>query len=720
MGGNRPDRSVRSPGVGVFIVVAVGGCLAWLAWLEVRDQGWIPGVAPQPVSVAEQTVRDEPVDLPSAADVPQLVAILAEGYEDDRRQALLTLSSIGPPADVARDAIRDQLQDESPRIRYAAVVALERTCQDREALVGLIAGMLEDENSSVIDAAARTLETLGRPAIEAGEKALRGDSRGRARVVLMLRRLMRPDSFAEIGKIIRGLRDDPDPAVRAEALMFDLETGRMDSATIRGLLSADYTAAAVHPQPAPDPRGLGNDRNTSNMALRVVRRMGPTGGEFTPELIALFEKQAERDPVFSYEQTRQQARQFTAQIGQAPRLRLVLDAFGALKTGAREAIPHLTARLYQTDPRNRVAVIAVLRDIGAEPDALAPALTGLLAESEFWPAPRAAAALLAEVNPAEARRQVPLFIAKLDDPNVATLAPTVSILRGLGSEARESLPHLIRLLTDDGGRYSYAAVAALGALGPDAAPAVPAMISALEQVRQEGKIVSYGDRLETLGKIGPAAQDALPLLLELMDDSRLAPKSENGLSFAKLRFREQVMSALVGSGPDAPAVVTAIRSQLKNDLPQLRGAALFELGRLSHESPGVLDDIIAVLGNDPEPSVRTTAAAVIAGMSGDRSAALEPLINALDDLHPEARGAAATALGSMGSAAEAAVPRLRELWIDAFCGLSERPPSIESPALPTILNQMRVRDVVSFRDPSMAEILLRALMDIDPRSPVIE
>ena len=709
MAGNRPVRNATGPRAGVVIAVAFGGCLAWLAWMESCDRGWIPGIPPRPKEAVNENVPSEPLELPGVKDVPALIAILSDGASDERRQALLQLSSIGPAAQQALPAIRGQMQDENPGVRFAVVIALGRICQDPDVVIPLVAAMLDDESSLVAEAAARMLEQSGPRAVETTMNVLGGDSPARARAVLVLRRLMRPDNFSEISTLIRGLRDDSDPRVRAEALMFCLETGVNDSATIRALLETEYTSPAVHPARYPEPFGSAGDRNTCNMALM---RLGPDSGEFVPELITLFETQAELDPAFSNSRPPRQARQPAAQIRPTVRMGLILGILSALKTEARPAIPHLLARLEGLEPPHSLKLIGILSDIGADPEVLTPPLTELLKHRDPRSG-RAAAGLLARVNPPEACRQVALVVASLAAGDQSKVLAARPLLAGFGPEARAAVPLLIEQLSNEGKDYRYWALEALGAIGPDAAPAVPAIIGSLQQTQREGKILYYGDeRLETLAKIGPAAKDAAPLLLELMNDPRLAPPPGRAGSSSEMRFRELVMSALARIAPESPEVDAAIRAQLRSDFPQLREAALFELARPSRDPPLPLEELITIFQTDEEMSVRTAAAMLVAEMPGDRSSALAPLIEALDDDHPDVRKAAAMALGSMNVAAKCAIPKLREIWVDEFCGVAPSLP--RSGALVTANAAMRFGEARQLQRLSMAAVLLRAMMDIDP------
>lgn len=313
------------------------------------------------------------------------------------------------------------------------------------------------------------------------------------------------------------------------------------------------------------------------------------------------------------------------------------------------------------------------------------------------------------------------LIAQLQELDEASHQRVVWRLTRLAPVAQEAVPVLARLLSDEKRGYSYEVAAALGAIGPDTAPTVPALVASLEQTQREVKIQYYDDeRLKTLAKIGPAAKDALPFLLQLMNDPKLLPPAENAIrSSSELKFQELLMSAVVRIAPQSPKVAKTIRSRLKSEFQQLRAAACFELDRLAPNSPSLLNEIIAVLENDRKPSVRASAAAVIAGISGDRSAAVTPLIKALNDPFPDARRAATIALGSMNPPASGALPKLRQMWLDAFCGVDKPEPPIEPSSKPVTIIAMRYSKILSTPDSSMVQILLRAILAINPNSPVI-
>src|SRR5258708_4842411 len=130
MPGIRPPQGMTLPGAGQLLVVAATACAAWLFWTESRDRGWIPGVVPQPadeVNERHEAEKFDSLELPSASE---LIAALSDTRDPAvRRKALLQLSSIGPGAAEAIDAIRGRLKDEYDGVRYAAVFTLWRVSQ---------------------------------------------------------------------------------------------------------------------------------------------------------------------------------------------------------------------------------------------------------------------------------------------------------------------------------------------------------------------------------------------------------------------------------------------------------------------------------------------------------------------------------------------------------------------------------------------------------------
>lgn len=703
--GKPPFRGVTLPGGGTVVVLVLVGSLLFFLWIEPLYRSGKSAGPSQPTGFV---IQDESLHFPDKADVPKFLAILADGDLDARRQSLLQLSSIGPDAAHVTAEIREQLRHPHPGIRLAALIAIRRVCQDLDVVIPVAIEMLDDEDSSIGEEAASTLDMSGPAAIEPVMKVIESGSPARGRAVLTLRRLMRPENFSSIRQTIDGLRDDRDLAVRAEALMFGLETGLTSAPALSALLEADYSSPAVHVSSNSLFFFEEEHRNSSELAVRAVIRLGQDASDVVPALISAFEKHAEREMMFNYKPSHQEPTRVPSGM-LTPRMESVLEAFSVLRTTASAAIPNLTARLETAEPRIRPKIIAVLFDIGADPQALTPKLLQLIESSDHGLAWYAARELV-RVNPEEARRQVAVLIAKWTGADLTARARIGLLLQGLGPQAQEAVPRLLSLLTDADGKHSYAADEALGSIGPAAFPAVPALVNYIQQTRKDGTMPPHGQTsIATLGKIGPGAKNALPLLLDIAQDPQLHQEW----------FRTLVMSALVQIAPDSAEVISAIRAQMESHSPRIRAAAVYHLAQFPNVRPHVLTDIIRVLETDPEGSVRAHAALAIAEMSGDRAPTLAPLMRALGDENPDIRISAAIALGSMGGAAKRALPTLYDMWIDALCGNFKTPPPNALPRNVTTVGLGSFAVSHRQRDLSMSRALLHAMMDIDPNAVVM-
>ncbi|MHC4713584.1 MAG: HEAT repeat domain-containing protein [Planctomycetota bacterium] len=139
------------------------------------------------------------------------------------------------------------------------------------------------------------------------------------------------------------------------------------------------------------------------------------------------------------------------------------------------------------------------------------------------------------------------------------------------------------------------------------------------------RYVLQGDARDLVRKIGPPAATHLIPFLEWPDDNVRADSAEL-LGFTK---DEAAASALVGL--------------LDDKAPSIRRAALRGLAYLKDGT--TVEVIIRVLESDRNSSVRAAAARTL-GAIGDRRA-VEPLINALDDMEGEIRSSAAGAFQMM-------------------------------------------------------------------------
>src|SRR5262245_28007176 len=81
----------------------------------------------------------------------------------------------------------------------------------------------------------------------------------------------------------------------------------------------------------------------------------------------------------------------------------------------------------------------------------------------------------------------------------------------LGWLAREAMPSLLHMLSDEDGKVRECAAQAIGQMGPDALPALSDMLTHTDKyVRRQA--------VWAIGKLGPTAKFALPDLCEALRD----------------------------------------------------------------------------------------------------------------------------------------------------------------------------------------------------------
>jgi HEAT repeat protein len=699
---------MRLPGAGQLLVVAAAACAAWLFWSESRDRGWIPGVAPRPADAANEghdTETFDSLELPSTSEL--IVALSDTRDSAARRKALLQLSSIGPDATEAIGAIRDRLKDEHAGVRYAAVFTLWRVSQDAEFVMPELSAMLEDRSGAVRDVTAETFAAIGRPATGLVLQMLHSDSPVvRSQALLILQRIVCPDTFSEISDAIENVCHDPNPGVRTAAVIACVQLGFIEIPKLRALLQTDITVPAVQTR-------YGRDRNSRDVAVEAIAWLGPEAADLVPDLITLLEN----IPVWEVKSSGTQAGpQFPGRTF-APRVQSILRTFSVMKTVAHPAVPYLLGRLNALDSNNRLAMIGTLIDIGAEPGMFTPQLTALIGKSDsnedFWAWCKTATwagTLLVRADPAESRRQVSLLIPKLADSNKPIDQVALHALLGLDREASQAVPLLISLLSNPGA--SSEATMMLGNLGPAAAPAGPVLIAILEQAQIKGDIQHHITTVDALGDIGPAAQSAVPLLLTLLDEPepKAPPKNVTARGEQPTYFENvaNVLSALGKIANDSPEVQMAIRGQLTSKSILRRAVAVHALAGSTKDVSQVLLQIVEILKNDTSGFVRAHAALAIAAMSGDREQAVASLAEALGDSDADVRKTAAVALGSMGPAVKSTLPALRQAWLEARCGIPGAPASTPSQT-PFVLR----RDHQELPQLPLAQALRQALTAID-------
>jgi len=192
--------------------------------------------------------------------------------------------------------------------------------------------------------------------------------------------------------------------------------------------------------------------------------------------------------------------------------------------------------------------------------------------------------------------------------------------------------------TDEDKELCRKAAAALGQLGPAASAAVEPLREALESPKVEVREFA----VDALGRIGPPAAPAVPAIVAEMD---LAPDHINYALLGK--FRRLAAKSLGRIGPEAKEAVPALGKALKNEDPVYRVEAALALWRIL-EQPRAIDFLASITAaTDAEGPYEAVMA--LGEIGPDASAAMDPLVDALDHPQADVRRAAADVLARLGA-----------------------------------------------------------------------
>jgi len=566
--------------------------------------------------VLTETISDfwsphEPIHLRARAALPIFGAVAASPLlaslrtlpvltKEQRDQLPLVLAALGPSA---VPLLRAALSDPIEHLRAVAVAALGQL-RATDTLPVIV--RLHDDPSDVVRlSVAEALGVITAPA--AGAVRHRSRLRTAATRGGRIGRLLRwgrvesppPDPLVQTLATLRRLLEDPAAAVRAQAAV---SVGGL------GVAAAPCTPALIV--------RLADDDET--VRCGAADALGRTASEDPAALDALVGLLSDPSP--------------DVQAAAA-------EAVAALRGDTAAAVPALVPLLQNVDSDVRQAAAEAIGRSGPLSAATADALTAGLASADNVVRAQAAEAL-GTIGTA-AGETAPALVELLFDVNDHVRAEAVTALSKIGPAASMAVPGLMRALRDVDNWVSALAAEALGEMGPSAEGAVPALVSALRHTNPHVR----GQAALALGKLGPLAARAVPAL------ARAAADEDGGV-------RTLVVEALGTAGRLTPEAARVVRGGLDDKDPRVRAAAVEALGRI-----GVVDAALAVdvqrLLDDPNDLVKAQAALALPRLSVSSPAAIEGLALRLStDDSVWVQGAAARALGEMGTAAIAAGPAL--------------------------------------------------------------
>lgn len=246
-------------------------------------------------------------------------------------------------------------------------------------------------------------------------------------------------------------------------------------------------------------------------------------------------------------------------------------------------------------------------------------------------------------------------------------ASAVEVLGFLGEERPQLLAEVARLLVDPKDDVRQAAATALAGYGT---AAVPHLIVALG----EGSTAWMAAR--ALGRIGPEAIDAVPALARALESN-------------SRRTREAAATALGGIGPAAASSAEALARLLYDKSEDVRETATRALVRIGRAS---IPSLVEVLNSDA-PEARAAAASALGGRVPS-----DVFLSLLDAKEASVRRAGAIALSRRGLHADRAIPVLLESLdtgdladvyavdqMDAVASALARYPDLAKQTLPALL-----------------------------------
>ncbi|HEY2250644.1 MAG TPA: HEAT repeat domain-containing protein, partial [Planctomycetaceae bacterium] len=425
----RSPRGIPLPGFSQICVLAaavVGTAILWSEFHRIRQ---LPAVSSGQPDLGEKLRSVLELSRHGESALDELTPLLDSEDRTTRHNALLALISMGPEAAGALGTIRARFADKDPMVRGAALAAFSRICDDQDQVLATAAGFLADTDLLVRELAARTLQMAGPSAISPLIAMAHSESPDARQLVIRL--LPGADKFGdpdEVKAALRSLMDDPVEAVRLQAIkaVVDRHAAQLDE--IRGWLRDE------------DPKLIAE-------GVRAVNSLGVEAAPVVlPDLADMLEKT------------------------NGPTAWAVLNAISHFKAGAAPLIPALLR--YRGNPNSgaHFQIAQTLLAIGAESADLVPILISFLASEKThndycWQAGH----LLARIDPEEARRQVSRLIVKIAARENDPMEPgdsDLSALCGLGAQAQEAVPLLIRLLSHPSRTVPGTAMATICGLGP--------------------------------------------------------------------------------------------------------------------------------------------------------------------------------------------------------------------------------------------------------------
>jgi HEAT repeat protein len=576
--------------------------------------------------------------------VETLIGNLKSEKSDERAQAAAALGELGPLAAPAVTALVKALGDKSLDVQHEALMSLGNIGPAARAAVPELVALLKSPESARLHTGA--VDALG---------AIGRDSMAAAPVLFNLVRGKNPELATSAGlaltRILPHGSDQLTTVIPVLVKSLGSETPEVRNDAVMALGTCGNVAV---PALADLVKGHAAKPDLAWQAAAALAMMGPAAKSTVPQLIDALKSGDER--------VASQAATTLGTIGPeakdaVPQLRPLVasdsvqvrmhaaDALGDIGPAAHAAVPDLAKALRDSHAEMRRVAADALGKIGQASEAAVPALIVALHDDSGAVALHAAGAL-GQIGP----KAVPQLAAAIKDPQRQQLA--VMILADMGPAAKPAAKTLAATLDGFEGTlserdhdFAREIVMTLAHIGPDAREAIPTLMKILTNEKHQVR----GGAAWALANIG--AKEAVPILkkaLETNDESKLHLAAPMALMLLEPGNDEFVRLA-----------VPNLIQLLDHKANLIRREAANTLAMIGPKAAPAVEKLAATLGN-PDPAVRTAALAALAAIGPASTGALPEIIQQLTASELPVRYSAIFTIGKIGTSAKQAAPLLEK------------------------------------------------------------
>ncbi|PHS13754.1 MAG: hypothetical protein COA78_06605 [Blastopirellula sp.] len=493
---------------------------------------------------AARTLSEYEVDAAPAAAA--LTKALADDNAKVRAYSAYALGQMGDAGLVAVPELIKLIGSKDVLVRRAALRAIDNLDTDQDVTLPLLVKVLEDAEPSVIIPVLHELAEAGIDSLPRLITAL--DNEKACYWACLVIAEMGPDAAPAVPALIKVLKHS-EPYTRVQALIALGEIGP----------AASTAADAVS-------QLLANNDSTA-VQYGAAFALGSMGDK---SAIGALKKSAQSDDPF---------------------LKMISTWAIAMlnkddKVAVRKAAKVLVLNLKHEQANVRAAAARCLVRLEAPQRIVAPMMIEAFNDGDPTVTANMRAAIVAY-----GAKSVPRVLIALEKEELRLHA--LDILRQLGSAAKDAVPALTKMVSDDDAEVQSATLKALAAIGPDAAPATGAIAKLLASDSED----LQQDALFALGSIGEgaagAAKSILPLLSSEIEFTKVAagwalaqiassnadmaeaavPALIAGLSDSNELVRAESAAALGLFGKHASSAAGALKTAVKDNHAEVRAAA---------------------------------------------------------------------------------------------------------------------------------------------------